>query len=237
MGLGREVSGYVLAGGRSSRMGREKALLELGGRPLIERAVTKLRRVCGEVSVLSSNPALGEYAPLVADVHPGCGPLGGMEAALLHTACEWNLFLPVDVPFLPAAYLEAWIESLPEVEARGGRVWMFTVEGVAQPTVALVHREVRPFLTEALACGQYKLLPALERAAAESRQRVSLNPGVGLWKMPYWADLDRWTSEGRAGEDWGLLTKGQLKARAHWFANLNTPEEFAEAELHLDALE
>ena len=76
------VGGYVLAGGRSSRMGRDKALLELAGKPLVLHAVTKLRRVCAEVSVLSDNPELARYAPLVRDLHAGCGPMGGIEAAL-----------------------------------------------------------------------------------------------------------------------------------------------------------
>ncbi len=47
-----EVGGYVLAGGKSSRMGRDKALLELAGSPLLGHAVTKLRRVCVDVRVL-----------------------------------------------------------------------------------------------------------------------------------------------------------------------------------------
>ena len=236
MELGREVGGYVLAGGQSSRMGREKALLELGGKTLIERAVTKLRRVCSQVAILSSNPALQEYAPLVADVHPGCGPLGGMEAALWQTSCEWNLFLPVDVPFLPTVYLKAWLGALSDAEAEGARVWIFTVEGVAQPTVALLHRHVRPFLTEALENGRYKLFPVLERAAAELEEREPKSPRLGLWKLPYRADVERWPGQRRVGEDWGVLTEGQRRAQAFWFANLNTPEDLAEAESHLDAL-
>ena len=221
------VGGYVLAGGQSSRMGREKALLEMGGKPLIEHAVTKLRRVCGDAAILSSNPALARYAPLVPDRHPGCGPMGGMEAALSHTVYDWNLFLPVDGPFLPAAYAAAWIERLPEAEASGVRIWIFTVEGVPQPTVALLHREVRPFLTEALGSRQFKLLPVLERAAFALGERDSGKPRAGLRKEPYWD---------AAAIGMGLA-EAQQRARELWFANLNTPEEFARAELHVDALD
>ena len=219
--------GHVLAGGQSSRMGREKALLELGGKPLIEHAVRKLRRVCGDVAILSSNPALARYAPPVPDLHAGCGPMGGMEAALSHTAHQWNLFLPVDVPFLPAAFLAAWLDRLPEAEASGVRVWIFTVEGVAQPTVALLHREVRPFLTEALESGQFKLLPVLERAAFALGERDSGEPGAGLRKEPHW----------EASAIGVGLTEAQRRGRELWFANLNTPEEFAQAELHVDAVD
>ena len=82
--LGLDVGAYVLAGGKSSRMGRDKALLELAGKPLVRHAVTKLRRVCEDVHILSGNMELAPYAPLVEDLHPGCGPIGGLEAAFEH---------------------------------------------------------------------------------------------------------------------------------------------------------
>ena len=77
-----QVGGYVLAGGKSSRMGTDKALVELAGRPLIARAVEKLRQICAEVHILSSNPELEVHAPLIGDLHEDCGPIGGIEAAL-----------------------------------------------------------------------------------------------------------------------------------------------------------
>ncbi|MGH9595325.1 MAG: molybdenum cofactor guanylyltransferase, partial [Edaphobacter sp.] len=67
------VGGYVLAGGKSQRMGDDKALLELAGKPLVLHATTKLRRLCAEVNILSNNSGLEQYAPLVRDVHEGCG--------------------------------------------------------------------------------------------------------------------------------------------------------------------
>lgn len=246
-----EIGGYVLAGGRSSRMGRDKALLELGGKPLVLHAAVKLRRVCMEVSILGSNPALEQYAPLVKDVHPGCGPLGGIEAALLHSQHDWNLIMPVDVPFVPTAYLWGWVRhamlhaggmagSRPEgIELPGAhaRVWMFMVDGVPQPTLALVHREVRPFLTEALERGEYKLYPVLEKACRQISVEKGLLPGVGLVAVPYWEQLRSRPGPQRKGEDWWYTTGAQEQGSGRWFANLNTPQEFAEAEQHLDALD
>ena len=112
----------MLAGGKSSRMGRDKALLELAGKPLVLHAVTKLRRVCSEVQILSSKAELERFAPLVRDMREGCGPLGGMEAGLGHSWHEWNLFMPVDMPFLPSAFLDNWVRrSSPG--RKGVRVW------------------------------------------------------------------------------------------------------------------
>ena len=232
-------------------MGQDKALLELAGKPLILHAVVKLRRVCMEVNILGDNPALDAYAPLVKDVHPGCGPMGGMEAALLHSRYDWNLFLPVDVPFLPTAYLCHWVRNavhradgmirrlhqgfeMPGVHAL---VWMFRVDGVPQPTVALVHREARPFLTEALERGEYKLFPVLERACREISVAKGLLPGVGMVAIPYWSQFTSKSGPQRMGEDWWYTTAAQERHSGSWFANLNGPEEFAEAERHLDALD
>ena len=214
-------------------MGRDKPFLKLAGKPLVLHAVVKLRRVCMEVNVLGGDPALDAYAPLVRDVHPDCGPMGGMEAALLHSRYDLNLFMPIDMPFLPTAYLSCWLRHTSPY----ARVMMFTVDGVPQPTVALVHREVRPFLTEALERGEHKLFPVLEKACREIAVGKGLLPGEGMWKIPYWSGLTSKPGPQRQGEDWWYTTEAQERGSGRWFANLNTPEEFAEAERHLDALD
>lgn len=230
------AGGFVLAGGQSSRMGRDKALMELAGRPLAEHAVEKLRRVCSDVAICSSNPSLAAYAPLLADVHPGCGPIGGMEAALLGASFHWNLFLPVDVPFLPTVYLYGWLQIMHEARLRGVRVMMWTVNGVPQPAVVLVQRDVGPLLTQAIERGEYKLRPALERAAKQAAARDGFEPGAGFWMVPYWSEM-RTGSKNSLSHGWRSLTEAQRRYHEHWFDNLNTPEEFAEAERHVDALD
>jgi molybdenum cofactor guanylyltransferase len=232
-----EVGGYVLAGGKSSRMGRDKALLELLGKPLVRHAVKKLRRVCMDVRILSDNPELAVYAPIVPDLHPGCGPMGGMEAALAHSVFEWNLFLPVDVPFLPSAFVLFWLRNWLREDKRmgGARVRMFTVDGRPQPGFCLLHKDVKPFLSAALERGEFKLLPVFEAAGRELSLRQGLLPGVGLWKVPM-TGFRATRGKGHL-EDWCYTTEAQQEAKHLWFANLNTPEEFAEAERRVDALD
>ena len=238
-----EVGGYVLAGGQSSRMGRDKALLLLAGRPLVQHAATKLGRICREVSILSAMPELAAFGRLVPDVHPGCGPLGGMEAALLDTRFDWNLFLPVDVPFLPSAYLNGWLEwsfgpeSLTRTRVRAAQVMFWTVDERPHPTVALLHRAIASHLTAALERGERRLQPVLEMAARESAAEAGFPAEDGLVKLVYGSE-PRLRPDSRAAEDpWSHITAAQEEDRARWFANLNTPEEFAEAERHSDALD
>jgi len=175
-----QIGGYVLAGGKSSRMGTEKALLELGGRPLIAHAVAKLQDICAQVSVLSGNPDLAAYGPLVPDLHPGCGPISGIEAALAHSRFEWNLLMPVDVPFLPAAFLSDWVQRV--IAKQDFRGAIFEVGGRPQPGVLLIHGSAKPHISAAIERGEYKLLPALQAAAHSSLLHIErLDAASASW--------------------------------------------------------
>ncbi len=235
-----EVGGYVLAGGKSSRMGRDKALIELAGTPLLGHAVKKLQRVCVDVRVLGANPDFAAYAPIVPDLHPDCGPLGGIEAALTHSVFDWNLFLPVDMPFLPSAFLHNWVRQALTAEKRGARVAMFTVDGVPQPTFAMVHRDVIPFVTSSVERRAFKLYPVLEQAGRDLAAKQGVELGLAFRNLA-WNDQATFSATpnlfGPRQEAWLATTEAQQAAKHLWFANLNTPEEFAEAEKHLDALD
>jgi molybdenum cofactor guanylyltransferase len=227
-----EVGGYVLAGGRSSRMGRDKALIELAGKPLIEHAMKKLRRVCKSVCVLGSDSALARYAPRVPDLHPGCGPIGGMEAALAHSLYDWNLFLAVDMPFLPADYIRMWTATWmqPEMEKRlGPGIRMLSVDGRPQPGFCLMHKEVGLLLAEAIERHEFKLMNAFEAAGRKLGMRYGSRV-TGLWNVPV-------TVLQRSDTDVSEITEAQWAAQALWFANLNTPQDFRDAEAHIEALD
>jgi len=220
------ISGYVLAGGRSSRMGTDKAFLQLGGKPLIQRAVAKLRRICADVHILGSNPALADYAPLVPDLHPDCGPVGGIEAALSHSPHDWNLILPVDVPFLPAAVLEIWANVIVN-PAETARVAMFTVDGRPQPAVCLLHKQIAPSIAAAVALGELKLLAVLEASA----EVLALQRERPLDQFLRLTPIESLQSQNPG------ITPEQPAAIGLWFANLNSRQDFAEAEAHVAALD
>ena len=78
-----ETAGFVLAGGRSSRMGRDKSLLELDGEALVARAARRVEAAAGCVAIVGHVGRHGHFGwPVVADLRPGEGPLAGIEAAL-----------------------------------------------------------------------------------------------------------------------------------------------------------
>jgi molybdopterin-guanine dinucleotide biosynthesis protein A len=105
----RRVSGVILAGGASRRMGRDKALLEFGGELLIARIAERLRAVVDEVIIAANDTA--RYAPFadrcVPDVYPGIGTLGGIHAGLRAAAHQLAVIVACDMPFLNPDVL-AW---------------------------------------------------------------------------------------------------------------------------------
>src|ERR1700756_197905 len=98
-----KVSGVIQAGGRSVRMGgRPKALIEVGGRSIIERVLAALAPAVDEVLVVTNTPELYAFLglPMVADVYPDHGSLGGIYSGLKAAAGQAALTVACDMPFL-----------------------------------------------------------------------------------------------------------------------------------------
>lgn len=110
----RKITGAVLAGGKSSRFGQNKALIEIGGERLIERNVRMLKKNFSPVLVIASD--LLNYvnlpAVLVKDAVPIPGPLTGIYTALLFSPNEWVFIRAVDMPFLSDSLVEIFLNSL-----------------------------------------------------------------------------------------------------------------------------
>lgn len=101
-----EVSAWVLAGGRSRRMGRDKAQIVLAGGTLLARAVRLARLVTPVVAIVGPRGACGALAPVVEDVFAGQGPLAGIHAALRASTTDLNLVLALDTPLLAPEFLQ-----------------------------------------------------------------------------------------------------------------------------------
>jgi len=151
----------VLAGGASSRMGRNKALLAVGGRTLLEIAVRAVAGVAGKVTIIGP-PGLYEATGVrvIGDLRAGAGPLGGIETALADSVDGWNLVVACDMPRLADGGLrrilqEAW------VNADAGCVIPESGDGQAEPLCAAYHRRMLPVVRAALDAGTRKVTDAL----------------------------------------------------------------------------
>jgi molybdopterin-guanine dinucleotide biosynthesis protein A len=111
---------------------------------------------------------------------------------------------------------------------------MFTVDGLPQGTLALLHREVLPYIADAVESRRLKVFPVLEEAGRELAANQGMRPGT-VFRNVGWGGFSSKLGPGQ--EPWQVTTEAQRAAEHLWFANVNTPEDLVEAEAHLDALE
>jgi molybdopterin-guanine dinucleotide biosynthesis protein A len=109
------ATGFVVAGGQSRRMGRDKALLPWAGTTLLDHAIGRLRRVTDDVRVLSGPVPryMSHGLPVIADAVHDQGALGGILSGLMALERPHGLFLAVDLPGVPPALLEALLAAAP----------------------------------------------------------------------------------------------------------------------------
>jgi len=150
------VHGFVLAGGRSSRMGVDKATILFCGRPLIEIAVEKLRTFCADVSIAGNRDDLAAYAEVVQEMRLESGPAAGVEAGLLAAKQEWVMFVPVDVPLVPAELLRRWAEDVLRKSELGLQASNLFVE-VNQPAFCMLRRKSLVKFSDGLNAGERRL--------------------------------------------------------------------------------
>lgn len=152
-GLGG-LAGVILAGGRSRRMGGGfKALVPLGGKPLIRHVIDRLQPQVRSMvlSVEKHVPVFDAFGlPQVEDPTPGSrGPLGGLLSALanMEVGCEWLLLSPCDAPFLPLDLADRLLKCALDNHQTGCVV---RYDAEIQPTFSLWHRRLLPRLEEAV---------------------------------------------------------------------------------------
>jgi molybdopterin-guanine dinucleotide biosynthesis protein A len=177
-----ELSAFLLAGGRSSRMGADKAFLELEGRTLLARALEVLRAVAPRVSIVGPASKFGSYAPVVEDVYPGRGPLAGIQAALAASATDLNLVLAVDLPFVTA-----WLLLFLAEQARASEA-LVTVPRIAggfQPLCAVYRHGFEPLARAALEAGNNKidaLFPAAQTRIIDEAELSGFDFTAGMFE-------------------------------------------------------
>jgi len=150
-----EVSVFILAGGKSTRMGMDKAFVALDGRTLLARMLELARSVTPAVSIIGNAAKFSPFAPTVEDVFQGCGPLGGIHAALRASKTDLNLILAVDVPFVSLALLQYLITRAKN--APDAMVTVVQSGGGWQPLCAIYRRDFAETAERALREGRYKI--------------------------------------------------------------------------------
>jgi molybdopterin-guanine dinucleotide biosynthesis protein A len=199
------VLGYVQAGGGSTRFGKDKALVELGGKTMLAQTTKLVASVCSEAIIVAAE---GKYpdapAPLLPDRWPGQGPLGGILTALQSSAlrgseASWNLIVSCDMPFLTRGWLEFLCQR---AERSGAQVVVAESANGLEPLCACWKTASTPGVQAAFNSGVRKVTEAMKRLPME------------VLDAPVWKRFD---------------TDNRL------FWNMNTPADYEEAKRILEA--
>jgi molybdenum cofactor guanylyltransferase len=148
------ITTFILAGGKSTRMGTDKALLQLGGRSLIAHSLDLARSAAAEVKIIGDAGKFSRYGEVIQDVYPDRGPLGGIHAALSSTHTDCNLILGVDLPFLPAEFVNYLSAT---AQASGAVVTLPSADGRLQPLCAIYRKQFGALAERALVAGKNKI--------------------------------------------------------------------------------
>jgi len=204
-----QPAGFVLAGGLSSRMGHDKALIPLAGKPLIAHALAILQQAGLSTSIAGARSSLASFAPLIDD--SGQGPLSGICAALVSTAAPLAVFLPVDQPFLPPSLISVLLEH---ARITGAAVTVPSINGFAETFPAVVDRSVLPALQSALGRDERGCFAAFQSASQILGRPMSIVPVEYLVQS-------------------GKLFQFNDLPPTFWFLNVNSPPDLAQAEFLL----
>jgi molybdenum cofactor guanylyltransferase len=151
-------AGYVLAGGRSSRMGRDKALLPFRGGALADSIARAVAQAAGSVVIVGRDELAGHL--VIPDLYPGEGPLGGIVTALRHTRAHWNLIAACDMPGLSPGFLAELLDAAEDADVDA--LVPVGPSGIPEPLCAVYHRRALQAIGEAFEQGVRKVTGALE---------------------------------------------------------------------------
>ena len=178
----KDVTGVVLAGGSSTRMGHDKARVVLQGKTLLERVLEPLRELCTDLVVVSSAEGLSEHrdiavdARLAADLLQGRGPLGGLHAGLQASRTQSVLLVGCDTPFLQPALLGLVADAAVGKDAAVPRL-----DGIPQTLQSVYSQSCLPAIGNLLAQGRpglRHLLPLVDVAYLEQDEIIGADPNL-----------------------------------------------------------
>ena len=188
-----KVVGVVQAGGKSTRMGGQpKALLEVGGRRIIERVIEALSPVLGDPLLVTNTPELYAFLglPMVPDLHPDHGSLGGIYTGLAAVPGEAAFTVACDMPFLHRDLVRLIVER-----AAAGDVVIPRVGAQFETMHACYGKACLPAMQERLAAGRFKIVGFFDRvsvvAIAEEEVRALRDPAVAFMNVNTPEELER----------------------------------------------
>ena len=180
-----DVCAVILAGGQSRRMGFNKALIDVNGRPIISLLIDQVSRVTNRILISSNDSSSYRFLnfPVVPDRFAGCGPLAGLHAAMRWNDCSLFIVLACDLPNLQAPLLKSLVSLAEGFDAAIPR----TKGDLAHPLCAAYQRTCLPAIEQALERGSHKFIEIFLDSALAVRW---IGPDEGIYKAAELANIN-----------------------------------------------
>jgi len=159
-----KITGIILAGGKSSRMGRDKGLIELNNKPLINYTIEALKPYCDQILISSNSKEYKSLGyPVYEDKIKNCGPMGGIYSSLLHSFTLKNMVLSCDMPLISTELIRYVLDKSLE-----GKLSL-PIHGAnfIEPLCAVYPLEAIPFLEKFIKEGKLKLIDLVNSIPTE----------------------------------------------------------------------
>jgi len=153
------LTGIILAGGKSERMGKDKGLMDWKGKPLVQYSIEALRQFCDHIIISTNNDEYARFGfPLIKDEYPNIGPMGGLHAGLKASKSEHHIILSCDMPLVDAEIIRLLLTGSENYQAV-----VPVVDGRLIPVCAYYHWSALPLLEREIRAGLHKTVLFLQR--------------------------------------------------------------------------
>jgi molybdopterin-guanine dinucleotide biosynthesis protein A len=188
-----EITGIILAGGKSSRMGQDKSMMMFHGRPLILNAINIIQDFCDRVVISSDNPAHGfTGCEIWPDEFPVQAPMSGICTCIRRSFTAWNIILSCDMPLVEPALFRHLIGECGDYDV------VIPVHRLGlEPLCGLYNRSAVPLLESSMAIGQYSMQRLIHSA---NHKLIRIEPELDYYREDMFVNINTW-------EDYTLLSR------------------------------
>ena len=149
-----KINGYILAGGKSTRMGEDKGLMELHNKPVIEYVINQLKPAVNNIVIVSNNKEYAKFGyEVIEDIIRNIGPSAGIHTVLCHSKTERNFVVSCDMPFITTDSIEYLIN-----ESEGSQITIPVYKDKYEPMYAVYSKECLAQWEQLIRQGTYKMM-------------------------------------------------------------------------------
>lgn len=153
IGKNQNISGAITAGGKSSRMGEDKGLINYNGKPLVSYGIELLSLFTDNIFISTNNSVYSQFRkPLINDIYKNCGPLGGIHAILITIDTNFALVISCDMPLLTSLVLKKLVENISNYD-----IIIPRIDGHIEPLCAIYSKTLLSEIETRIANNNYKL--------------------------------------------------------------------------------